>query len=198
MRKACIAAIMVMTLSGCLMTHRMDFNLPAPDLRAASVWGQSVGVGVSVSDRRVDRTKVGMTFTPGNGREYALISNNGMEEPVRKGVIAELAARKIHVSDGPAFLLVDIVNADSKSVLHGMRTSVDASAELAVQVMGADGRKYYQRSFRRNESGRGEFWTFEYLEQGAFLLESLLAGLIREMLDDPNVNQAIAAAGKAS
>lgn len=198
MRKACIVAIMTMALNGCLMTHRMDFDLPVPDVRAAATWGQTVGVGVSVSDRRVDRTKVGMTYTPGNGREYALIPNNGVEEPVRKGIIAELNARRIRLADGPAFLLVDIVKADSISVLNGMRTNAEASAELAVQVVGADGRQYYQHKYQRSESGRAEFWTFDYLEQGAFRLEALLGGLVREMLDDPKMNQAIVAAGKTS
>jgi uncharacterized lipoprotein YajG len=197
MRKAWIAVALAVVLSGCAKTGRVDFVLPAPEARTAVPWGQGTGVSVSVSDQRVDRTKIGITYMPW---EYVLIANDGLVNPVHKHILSELEARGIRRAEGPAFLLVDIVEADSRSTLKGgmQPAEIEIKAELSVQVVGADGRRHYRQSYRHAEHTKGEYYAWNWRSQGIDRLEMIMGALVREMLEDPALGRALVAAGSVS
>ncbi len=195
MRKGWVLVVMAFALCGCVHTRTMDFAVPAPELRTTAAWGNSVGVGVSVSDKRIDRTTLGKALV-NNGATYIVQPRQGLEEALTQGIKTELQTRGVRLADGPAFLLVDISKADSITRISAFNIDVAANAEMAVQVLGADGRNYFQQTYRRYEAGKGEIWTMDTVEQGTFRLEKIMAELIREMIEDDRLAQALVAASR--
>lgn len=196
MRTIAIALVALLSLGGCVRTSAINFAVPAPTVQMPAAWSQAVKVSVSVSDKRLDKTNIGRAAAVNGQGQYIIHSQTPLDEAVRKGVVAELEGRGVRVSDGPAFLLVDIVKADSFNLNKMMTIEVTAEAELEAQVLGADGRVHHRQTYRRRETGNSEFWTMDYVEQGAFRLQTVMGGLIREMFEDMRLIQALMDASK--
>ena len=194
MRLFWIAPVLTLLLCGCSMTRTMDFAVPAPDPRPVSALNKVISLNVSVSDKRIDRTSIGIT--DGGSKHFTVIPNPNLDKSVELGVKNEVKARGITLADGPAFLLVDILKADSQTRIVPFNVDVAVQASLSAQVMDANGRQYYQRTYERNEAGKGEAWTMDTVEQGGFRMEKVLAELIREMFEDDQLVQALATASR--
>lgn len=196
MRLFWIVPTFVLFLSGCTGTWTMDFAIPAPEARPVTAVNKTISLNLSVSDKRLRRGNIGST-NANNNKTYTVLTQPELDKALEAGIKNEIKARGMTLADGgPAFLLVDITQADSQTRILMFNVDVAVQTTLSVQVLDAGGRQYYQRNFARNESGKGDGFTLETVEQGGFRMEKVLAELIREMFDDDQLVQALATASR--
>lgn len=196
MRTAWLIVVVALTLSGCVRTRTIDFTVPPPESRTDAAWAQLVGVSVSVSDKRIDRTNVGRSLVPGASlQNHVIVSSRSVEEAMQQGLLAELKGRGVKRMDGPAFLLVDITKAEGTTTSSAFRIDVMAEVEFTAMVVGTGGNVGYRRVFSRVEAGKAD-WTLDYHPQGAYRLQKVIGDLIREMVDDDRLIQALIAANR--
>lgn len=194
-----LGLVMVLALGACVRDRTIEFQVPEPPHQINAGWTQAVGLDVKVSDVRHDKTRVGKATVEGmspGSETVSVKASNKLEEAVRKGVVAEFRSLGVKRFDGPVRLLVDISVADSRTSVRPFDVSVQANAELRVQVVASDGRVLYRNSYARRDSGKGETWTMETIEQGAFHLQKVMAMAIQSMVEDQSFIQALITASR--
>ena len=200
-RAGLIFAAAVMLLSaGCTHQHVSDFAVPPPGARVRQAGAEASALMVSVADRRVDKTSIGTCRKqPSSGVAVTVSLSRPLDMVVRDAVEAEITARGYRFGTGSIYLLVDIADAWADVTYLPFRNRVDGKVSLVATVMRADGRKNFERTFQRAINlNVASFAILNSLDEGAVEVAKAMGEVIREMLDDQNVNQAIAAAGKAS
>lgn len=188
-----------LTLTACVRTHTTDLAVPPPEVRLQVAGAQNVGVKVSVSDKRRDKSNVGAVWssTGDGGNSFVVVPRQPVDQVVASGIDAELKARGFRVAEGQAYLLVDVRTTDSMTKWYLFRSDVEGSVELAVQVLNSSGNPVYSQSYRQN--GKSSIKVFVNQEdEGKAKLEEVLGTVIRSMLEDDAVIQALAQANRGS
>ncbi|CAA7619424.1 hypothetical protein MTBLM5_30135 [Magnetospirillum sp. LM-5] len=199
MRAILLSILITLAVSGCVRTRTVEFTPPGPESRNGASWAQMVGVNISVIDKRTDKTNIGRAQAANSDlHRFVVQSTNNPQDAIKQRVEAELRARGVNRLDGPAYLLVDILKLDSATDISNFRVGVVAEAALSAMVMGADGATRHQKIYQRKETGQGEYWTLDTVEQGAYRLQKVVAGLIQEMIDDDRLIQALIAANRGT
>jgi uncharacterized lipoprotein YajG len=193
-----VAAVVV--LQACTVQHVTDLSMPPPGVRVGLVGADAVAIKVSVEDRRADKTSIGTCRKqPSSGMAVTVSLSRSLDMVVRDAVEAEVTARGYRLGTGSIYFLVDITDARADVTYLPFRNRVEGKVSLVATVMRADGRKNFERTFLRTINLNVEsFAIMNSFDDGAVEVAKAMGDVIREMLDDPNVNQAIAAAGKAS
>lgn len=189
MRSLCLAVALALLLGGCVQNATTNLVLTAPGQRMKTAGSDTVGVKVSVSDTRIDRTSIGSARTADGSRTWILMPKQPVEEVVAKGVEAEFVARGFK-TDGSAFLLVDIRQAECQGVMIPMGRPIhSAKVVLAAQVVDADGRTLYSQTYRGGDERAGNM--FNSYDAARVVLQNVLVEVIREMGDDGRLAQAL-------
>ncbi|MBC7952989.1 MAG: hypothetical protein H7Z12_14375 [Rhodospirillaceae bacterium] len=194
-----LALVLVVALGGCVRTRTVEFQVAAPEVQSNASWTQSVDVSVVVADLRSDQLKLGKSYVRGVGGgtgEYSVQTSKNMDAAIKQGIEAEFRSRGVSRFEGPAKLLVNVSKAEGTTWVAPWNVDVDADANLAAKVIGADGAVLYERTFRRREPGKGEVWTMDTVEQGAYHLQRVMASVIRDMVDDERLVLALVKASR--
>lgn len=178
-------------LTGCVRTHTTDLAMPPPEVRLQVAGAQNIGVKVSVSDARWDKTNIGFGYSAADRRNKTpVVSNQPVELVVAQGIEAELKARGFQVAEGPAFLLVDVTVLESGATWHLFRTDVEGRTGISAQVLDMGGRKLYARPYHRSENTSNQVAMGNW-DEGKVQLEKVLAATVRDMFEDDSLIQAL-------
>lgn len=183
-----LALALALVLGGCTVSRDTSLVLAEPDLRLKRGGAENVGIKVSVSDVRADKTSIGTVQNTPSQIKYNLVATQPIELAVEKGVIAEFRSRGFRMADGPPFLLVDVEKADS--LMNGGAWDVRAHCSLAGKVVDADGRTLYSKTYAQSDRGKtDDDWAG--FDSGPVKLQKVLAIAIRDMGDDDRLAQAL-------
>lgn len=196
MKSIWLAAAFVLLLGGCVQNYSTSLVLTPPPPRMKVAGAETVGLKVSVADNRVDKTNIGKAHTSDGSSTWVLVPTQPVEEVVAKGVEAELKARGFSPGDGPAFLLVDIRQADCQAIMVYMGLpKFSADVLVAAQVVDAEGRQLYSNTYQGSREKGGNM--FNSFGSARVHLQEVLAGVIRDMGEDGRLIQALFEASRA-
>lgn len=195
MRRCWLVLAAVLFLGSCALAQtvrELPFAIPAPEARAKMPGAESVAVKVSVSDQRVDKTRIGTTTANmfgSRGARSIVTSKEPVPDVLDRAVRAELEARGYALAEGPAFLLFDILSLDYNS------NSVDRVAEYVIEmefdvkVMDAAGNRLHGDVFTRRESGSWRVSTDSTSRPPS--VPKVAAELIAEAVGNPQLSAAL-------
>lgn len=186
----------ILTVTGCVRTHTTDLSMAPPGVRMHQGGAGAVGLKVSVSDKRVDRTNIGTAYSGADrSTKFVVVPSQAIDARIAAAIESEFAARGYRLGDGPAFLLVDIEQADSNAIWHLMRTAVMGDARLAASVVTSDGRTLHSKAYQAREEATNSVLIGNY-DEGKEQLEKVLAKMIHDMADDDQLVQALFTASR--
>lgn len=185
-----------LTVTGCVRTHMTDLAVPPPGARAKQGGAETVGLKVSVADKRVDRTNIGFGSSyASRDTKFMVIPNQPIDGHIAAAIQAEFSARGYRLGEGPAFLLVDIEQADSSAIWYLARTAVTGDARLKATVLSSKGDILYSKAYQAKEDATNTVFIGNY-DEGKEQLEKMLAKAIRDMAEDDRLIQALFAANR--
>lgn len=195
-RRRCAILALIAGLGGCTFTHTTDLFIPPPDARPRIGGAETMGVKVSVSDLRRDKTQIGTGRNePPSGANVKVVSRQPVDAVIGRAIEAEFAARGFNLGGGPAFLLVDVKAVNSEAVWAMFHTAVMGEVVLAAQVLNPDGRILYTNQYRQREH-HGNAVLIGHEEEGKVQLEIVLAAAIRSLAEDDGLIEALVDANR--
>ncbi len=192
MVRGLLGLLLVVALVGCVRPHQTDLVLAGAEGRVRQAGADNIGIKVSVSDVRPDKTSIGMGSTPSD--QFPIVPRQPVEGVVAKAVEAEFAARGYKLAEGPPYLLVDVVKCETRMFGQILRKDMNVEGQLAAKLLGGDGRTLYHNTFAFADSRPGD--PFKTWDEGVEMLASAVSAAIRRMAEDDRLIQAMFEAGR--
>jgi uncharacterized lipoprotein YajG len=204
LRRAALGAIAL--LAGCAATAAVGCSSAAspstitltytqPAFLTPTQHAEGVGVRVVVQDERADKTKVGDVVAASGAAQAPITSTNSVTDVVHSALREGLETRGFNVGTGSVTMRIGIARFTTLYNSGLLGGASDTYVELNVQVVTADGKTIFQKSY----TGRGQPAGMQ-MSSGrgaAEALDDALDQAVTTMLSDAGLTDALIAAAEA-
>lgn len=175
--------------------REIPFKLPPSEAKAKIPGADSVGVKLSVSDQRVDKTRIGASYAKvttmfgGSEARAVIVPKEPLIEVLEQGARAEVGGRGYLLGNGPAYLLIDVqeLNYGASSVDRNVEYTFDAGFE--VKILDAAGSSLYSEIFKKRETPTWRMASDNPSPPPSF--PKFVGDLIADIVVDPEVSAAL-------